>query len=559
MELRRPGTTRLLLELDLTEPPAEPGEDPLERFRSRGRRLLRPTLRALHEAGDDPRVVGLLARLGPGLDWVTAQELRAGLAVFRASGKPTWAWAESLEGPGTTAAVALAAGFDTFWLQPGGGLGPLGVATETTFLRGALDRAGIEPQVERRREYKNAPDQLLQTAYTEAHRESLTRLTASLWQDAAAAIAEGRGLERDRVQQLADGGPLTAAEAVQAGLADRLGYRDEVHAHARHDLPEGTELLFADRWSPRRLPRLPARRHVALVEVRGGIGSGRSRRGPMGRQVGSDTVAAQLRAAAEDDRAAALLLRVDSPGGSAVASETIWREVVRVREAGKPVVVSMGSVAASGGYYVSCPADVIVAAPATLTGSIGVFGGKLVVARLLDRFGVTTDAVTQGEQALINSSRRRWTESEQARIAAAIDAIYRDFVAKVAVGRGRTVDEIDAVAGGRVWTGRDALEAGLVDELGGLRDAARIARLRGGLDEEAPVRPALRVPPVARLGRPRNSDDPRARAGLGLLGGLGGGVVGNGLGSGAVGNGWLHELTGLGVGYELRMPELRLL
>ena len=207
------------------------------------------------------------------------------------------------------------------------------------------------------------------------------------------------------------------------------------------------------------------------------------------------------------------MLRVDSPGGSAVASDTIWREVGRVRSVDKPVVVSMGEVAGSGGYYVACGADQIVALPATLTGSIGVFGGKFVLEDLLGRLGLNTGTVHQGAHALMFSSRRGFSESERERLAVAIDAIYDDFVAKVAAGRRRPVADIEAVARGRVWTGRDAVEVGLVDHLGGLRDAVQIARRAADLPDDAPVVRALHVPPLARLGQAKNSEDPRAMVG----------------------------------------------
>ncbi|GAA2094669.1 signal peptide peptidase SppA [Microlunatus panaciterrae] len=507
----------LLLELDLTTLPVAPDpDDPLARLRARARRQLRPTLRALHEAADDRRVVGLVAKVGGALPWAAMQELRLAVRAFAASGKPTVAWAESFgEGSRDLAAYMLASAFDEIWLQPGGGVGLLGVGVETTFLRGALDRLGIEPQLEQRHEYKNAADRVMRTGFTPAHRESLERLAESVFTDAVDAIAAGRGLAAARVRELADTGPRTAAEARAVGLVDRLGYRDTVYAELRSRLPARTELLFADRWRPRRRPAMPPRHrgHVALVEVRGSIVAGVTRRGATGRQVGSDSVCAELRAAAGDERVRAVVLHIDSPGGSAVASDTIWRDVCRVRELGTPVVVSMGEAAASGGYYIACPADVIVALPATLTGSIGVFGGKLVVHDLLERVGLTTGTVEQGERALMFSPRRGFRDDERARLAATIDAVYDDFVTKVAEGRRRTVAEIEAVARGRVWTGRDALRVGLVDELGGLRDAVRIARSLAGLPEEAPVLRALHVPMLARLGRPKNSDDPRARVG----------------------------------------------
>lgn len=535
------GRSPILLELDLTSPPADPQpDDPFDQLRNRGRRQLRPTLRALHEAATDRRVGGLVAKLGPPLPWALMQELRAGTRAFAAGGKPTVAWAETFEGE--MSGYVLASAFGEIWLQPTGGLSLLGVGVEATFVRGALDKLGIEPQLDQRHEYKNAADQILRTEFSEAHRESLDTLVGSVFDQAVTDIADGRGMAADRVRQLIDTGPRTATEAREVGLVDRLGYRDQVYDAARSRLDGEAELLFADRWRPPRRFRPPVRRrHVALVEVRGTITSGRSRRPAGGRSAGSDSIGAELRAAADDDHAAAVVLRVASPGGSAVASDVIWRELSRVRESGKPVVVSMGEVAASGGYYIACPADVIVALPSTITGSIGVFGGKFVLRDLLERLGLTTGTVERGERSRMYSARRGFSAAERERLAAALDQIYDDFVAKVAQGRGRTVAEVESVARGRVWTGRDARRIGLVDELGGLREAVRIARSRAGLPDDAPVRPALHVPPLARLGRPRNSEDPRA-----LLAGS-----------------WpeagdLLARLGLPPGQELRLPDLRL-
>jgi protease-4 len=515
---RRPQT---LLELDLTEPLVSPeSDDPIARLRARSRRLLRPTLRALHEAAEDGQVVGLIAKVGGMWPWAAMQELRRGVKAFAESGKPTLAWAESFGEIGSRdmPAYLLATAFDQIWLQPGGGVGLLGVGIETTFVRGTLDRLGVEPQFEQRYEYKNAADVLVRKEFTAAHREALERLAESVFNDAVETVADARGLARDQVRELIDTGPRTASEAQTAGLVDRIGYRDQAYEAMRAKTGGKPELLFADRWRPRRkLAPPPHRRdHVALVDVRGAIVMGRTRRSPMGRQAGSDTVSAQLRAAHESDRARAIVMRVDSPGGSAVASEVIWREVSRLRESGKPVVVSMGDLAASGGYYISCPANVIVALPSTLTGSIGVLGGKMVVDSLLDRIGVNTGSVQRGARAFMYSARKGFSEDERARFGVTIDAIYDDFVGKVAVGRKRPVADIEAVARGRVWTGRDALEAGLVDELGGLRDAIRIARERAGLPDDAPVLGAVRIPPLARLSRPKNSDDPRTWVGTAL-------------------------------------------
>jgi len=539
-----------LLEVDLTALPAVPGDDPMARLLARGRPQLRPILRTLHDAAADRRVVGLVAKVGGRLPWAAMQELRRAVQAFAASGKPTVAWAESIgEGSGDMTAYVLATAFDEIWLQPGGGLGVLGVAVETTFLRGALDRLGIEPQLDQRHEFKNAADRVMRRELTEAHRIALDRIAESIFSDGVAMIATGRGLDPTRVRELVDAGPRTAAEAHAAGLVDSLGYRDEVYAAVRRRVGSDAELLFADRWHPhRRPPAAPWRRpgQVALVTVHGEIASGRSRRGPTGHQAGSDTVGAALRAAGADDRVRAVVVHVDSPGGSAVASETIWREVCRLRGTGKPVIVSMGRVAASGGYYVACPADVVVALPSTLTGSIGVFGGKVVVRELLDRVGLTTGTVAQGERALMYSARRGFTDGERERLGASLDAIYDDFVTKVAQGRRRPVAEIEGIARGRVWTGSDAREIGLVDELGGLRDAVRIARSRAGLPDDAPVRPALHVPLTARLGRPRNSEDPRAATGS-VLAGL----------DAVAGLDALAVVLGLPTSAVLRMPSVR--
>lgn len=537
----------MLLEIDLTAPvvDVEP-DDVVGRLRARHRPRLRALLRALHEAGDDRHVRGVVVKLGgASLEWATMQEIRAGVTAFRRSGKPVLAWAESLgEGGRGTVDYVLATACSEIWLQPSGELALLGVASETTFLRGALDKLGVEPQLGQRHEYKNAADRVMRTEFTAAHREAVDRLVGSIWQGAVAMIAQGRGIDEIEVTRLADRAPLAASEALDARLVDRLGYRDEVFAAARAHAGADVPLLFADRWTPPRRAAALVKRHrdvVALVEAHGEIGTGRSRGA---RRVGSDTVGAAFRAARRNEHVRAVLFRVDSPGGSAVASDAIWREVALTRDAGKPVVVSMGTLAGSGGYYIACPADVIVAQPATLTGSIGVFGGKAVVSGLLDKLGLTTGAVAHGANARMYSARQRFTDAELARLDALLDRIYADFVQKVADGRRMTYDAVHEIARGRVWTGADASSNGLVDVLGGRRDAADLARQRAGLRSDAPVRPAIHVPPVARLGRARNSDDPRAIA--------------------AHASEWgelrtLVEALGLPAAWALRMPPVRLL
>ncbi len=257
---------------------------------------------------------------------------------------------------------------------------------------------------------------------------------------------------------------------------------------------------------------------MAVIYASGPIRQGRSSRGPVGSgAMGSDTVSAALRQARADDRVRAVLLRVNSPGGSYTASDTIWREVVRIRTAGKPVVVSMGDVAASGGYFISMAADVIVAQPGTLTGSIGVILGKPVFADALDRAGIATDSVAEGARATMFAPTHPFTQDEWDRINTWLDAVYRDFTQKVAQGRRMPVDRVHELARGRVWTGADAAENGLVDELGGMTAAAEIARRRAGLPATARLRVYPRLTPLDQLRPPGNSEArPAAAAALGL-------------------------------------------
>ena len=516
----------MLLELDLSRPLIEhEPDDPLAKLRSRGKPRLRPVLRALHEAGSDDRVVGLVAKVGDtAMTLARAQELRDAVAVFAASGKPAVAWADTFgESGNASVPYFLASGFSEIWLQPTGELNLLGVAAEVGFLRGVFDKLGVDPQLGQRYEYKNAADRLVQKDFTDAHREAAGRLAESAWEQMVDAIAKSRGRSVDDVRDTADRAPLFPEEAKEAGLVDRIGYRDEVYSSMRPNAGGGVQLLFADKWQPassavRKLTRaVTAKKQpgVALVEGYGGIVTGRSRRTALqGQSMGSDTITAALRAAVRDDKVRAIVFRVDSPGGSAVASDSIWREVLCAREAGKPVVISMGAVAGSGGYYVSCSADTIVAEPGTLTGSIGVLGGKFVTTGLTDMIGLHYAGIAKGERARMYSTHEGFSDSEREQLERWLDRVYADFTGKVAAGRSMTQEAVHEVAKGRVWTGADARSIGLVDELGGLRTAVAIARDRAGLPDDAPVRPAVSVPTLAKLRTPRSTDDPRAAASM---------------------------------------------
>jgi protease-4 len=533
--MKRPGGSPLLLEIDLTRPivDAEPDDLP-GRLRARGAVRWRRLVRSVHDAATARDVAGLVAVVAPGLTLAQAQELAGAVAAVRAAGKPTVAWADTFGEAGNAApAYLLATAFADVWLQPSGTLGLAGVAAEVMFLRGGLDKLGITPQLGQRHEYKSAADRIVREQFTAPHEQMMQRLTDSAWEQIVAAVAAGRGLAEPDAERLLEAGPWLADDALAAGLVDRLGDRDQAYQAARAACGEHAMLRYADQWLPRpraarRVVRAVSRpQAVAVVDVAGTIAEGRSRRTLTGRSTGSVDVAAELRAAAADDRIGAVVLRVDSPGGSAVASDTIWHAVRRVSGRGKPVVACMGSVAASGGYYVSCPADVIVAQPTTLTGSIGVVGGKFVTRDLLARLGVSIGSVERGARARMFSTDRPFTDDEWARADQSLDAVYADFVGKVARGRGMPVDAVDAVARGRVWTGADAAGHGLVDVLGGLPDALAIARDRAGLPADAPVRRVAATGPLAGLRPPRSSEHPRAAAPIGRAGGWTGSAVGD--------------------------------
>ena len=532
-KFRQRRTAPLILELDLTEGIIEERPaDPLSAVvLARRRLLLADVLDGLRRARGDQRVKALVAKVGGrAIGLAMVQELRAAITEFREAGKLTVAWAETFgEFSAGNVPYYLATAFDTICLQPSGDLGLTGIAVERRFYRGTLDRLGVEFQVGKRHEYKNAADQFTERSFTGPAREATERLTASITEQITEAIAARRQIAADEARALIDRGPFLSAQALDAGLVDVLGYRDEVFADVKKQAGPDAVLQYVSRYRrshtlAERARKLPAPRQesVALIYATGPIRRGRSAHGPLpgGGGMGSDTIAAALRAAAGDDRARAIVLRVNSPGGSYVASDTIWREVVRARETGKQVVVSMGDVAASGGYFISMAADAIVAQPGTVTGSIGVLSGKPVLADLLGRAGVTTDSVAEGAHSAMFTTSRPFSEDEWALVNSWLDHIYADFTGKVAAGRGMSGDRVHELARGRVWTGADALANGLVDELGGLDRAVGLARTRAGLPPDAPVRIYPKVRPLDRFRSPASSDSrPAAPAGLaaGLL------------------------------------------
>jgi len=515
--LRQRQTAPLILELDLTDGLAEgPVTDPLSMVMARRRGRLLDVIEGLRRASHDDRVRALVAKVGGGrIGLARMQEIREAVAGFRESGKLTVAWAETFgEFTHGNLPYYMATAFDRIYLQPSGSLGLTGVAVEQLFLHDALAKAGIEFQSAKRYEYKGAVDNLTERGFTGPAREAAERLVVSVAEQLSTAIAQRRGKTVAEARALLDRGPFLAADALAEGLVDALGYRDEVYADVRKETGREAILQYVVRYQrghmlAQRARRLPSSRDrfVAVIYASGPIRQGRSNRSPVGDgAMGSDTVTAALRAVTADDRARAVLLRVNSPGGSAIASDAIWREVVRTRNAGKPVVVSMGDVAASGGYYISMAADLIVAQPGTITGSIGVILGKPVFEELFGRVGITTDSVARGARATMFATTHPFSQDEWDRINTWLDFIYRDFTQKVAAGRRMPVERVHEIARGRVWTGADAAANGLVDEIGGLHTAAEIARRRAGLPADAPLRVYPRYTPLDQLRQPESSE-----------------------------------------------------
>lgn len=475
-----------ILEFDLENGVVEkPPSSPLERMLHRGAVVLRDVIDALDRATGDERISGVVVRLGNGgLGLGQAQELREAVARFRAAGKSAIAYAESFGESGrATVDYYLASAFDEIHLQPMGSLSIEGMVARTPFLRSLFDRFGVTPDFDHRREYKSAKYLLTETGYVEPHREATTGILEDQMRQIVEGIAEDRDLDPERVRELIDGAPLLDHEALSSGLVDRLSYRDQAYEAAGGE--EG-RFLYHDRYLKRagRLHRKGER--LALVYGTGAIARGRSRFDPLtgGTTLGADDVAQALREATDDDKVKAIVFRVDSPGGSAVASEVVRREVVRAREAGKAVVVSMGDVAGSGGYWISAPADRIVAQPGTITASIGVVAGKLAAAEAWSKLGIDWGELHEGHNATFAVALRPYTDSERARLEALLDAIYQEFKDRVGEGRSMDPDAVEEVAKGRVWTGAQAMERGLVDELGGMHRAIDLARELAGIPSE---------------------------------------------------------------------------
>ncbi|RME23857.1 MAG: signal peptide peptidase SppA [Deltaproteobacteria bacterium] len=443
-------------------------------------------LQRIEAAIHDPAVRGIVVHIDRPLGSLArVEELRGLLARARAAGRFTVAYLDQDAGTGAFM-VAMAA--DRVYLHPAATLDVKGFALELTHMRETLDLVGIEPQFVQRSEYKSAPERFTRTRPSEPAREQLQALLDDATDALHEAIATGRGGLAGDIEVLIDAGPFTADEARRRGLVDRLVYPDQLEAVASEDAGRPLH-LDPDYHLDDEVSGWPASREIAVVYVDGVITTGSSR-GPgllAGTIAGSDTIVRQLDQARRDDGVVAVVMRVDSPGGSAFASDEIWRATQRLRQAGKPLIVSMGGVAASGGYYVAAGADTIFAEPTTITGSIGVYGGKLSFGDLMDRLGLRTEIISRGRHAAMDSPSRPMDASELAALERLVDATYDQFKERVATGRGMPPDRVEELARGRVWSGRQAWQHGLVDELGGFDAAIAAARREAGLGDTAVV------------------------------------------------------------------------
>jgi protease-4 len=434
----------------------------------------------LRKAKADRRISGLLVKPAnlSSAYWARLQEVRDAILDFKASGKKTAAHLEY----GGDREYFVGTACDRVFLLPTSPLDVSGLATYELFLRGTLDKIGAYPDFLHIGDFKTAPNQLTEKTFTPAHREMAESLNRDLFDQFLQAVADGRKKTPTGVRELVDEGPFLAEEAVRVGLVDDVAYDDEIDKKLQ---PSGTapaRLKDDDyaRVSAASLG-LGGRSRIAVINAYGVINSGRSGVDPLnGAVAGSDTLVEYIRKAKKDRTVKAIVLHVDSPGGSTVASDVIWRELMQARTGpgARPLVASMSDLAASGGYYIAMAAPDIVAEPGTLTGSIGIYGGKIVTGGTFGMLGMSIEPLSIGRHAEMNSPVRPYSEEERAKVDEQLRAFYDQFVEKVAASRRKTPEEIDAIAQGRVWTGRQAKALGLVDALGGLDKAVAIAKER---------------------------------------------------------------------------------
>lgn len=453
-----------------------------------------PTVRTivdnLRKAKTDSRIRAVLLK-PTGFEspfWGKVQEIRDAVIDFKKSGKPIHAYLEH----GGEREYYLATAADKVYLMPSSPLDLTGVATYALFLRGTLEQIGAYPDLRRIGEYKTAPNTFTERGYTPAHKEMDESLTRDLYAQIVRGIADGRKKTEADVRALIDEGPFLSEDALRAGLVDDVQYEDRVDATLRGDGDGENREIEGDQYGRVSLSSLGLNQgpKFAVIYAVGTISGGKSRYDPVnGSIVGSETLIGYIRQARRDSSVRAIVLRIDSPGGSATASDAIWREltIARSERQDRPLVASMSDLAASGGYYIAMPAHAIVAQPSTLTGSIGIFGGKIVVGGTYEKLGARVESTTIGKHADMNSPVKPYTPDDAKKLDEQLQAFYDQFVEKVAESRHSTPEKIDMLAQGRVWTGQQASQNGLVDTLGGLDRAILVAKERAKIPADRDV------------------------------------------------------------------------
>lgn len=483
----------MVLSLDLRNvPPEATSSGLLHGDLFRGSRDLVDVVQLLWQAADDPRVIGLFVEIGDdqaGLARV--QELRQAIAGFRGKGKFAVGFAESLGGSGSHLGdYYLASALDQIWLQPSGGFAVTGIAVETPFLKGGLDKLGVRVEGGKRYEYKSAPDSFLETGYSGPARENLQQLLDSLFGQFVADVARDRRLEAAQIRRLIDAAPFDAERAREEGLVDRIGYRGDALEEVWQRAGLVRDLVSLADYAGDDMRPKPHGDIIALIRVNGPIISGSSSDGGLLDDdvvANAEDVVDALENAAQSNDVRAIVLRIDSPGGTYPAADAIADAVGRARAAGKPVIASMSDVAASGGYLAAVRADVIVAQPTSITASIGVFTIWPVASELMASLGVKVERVSVGTNAGMYSAFQPPTAAQRAVVGRELDGVYREFTRQVGEARKLDGARLDAAARGRVLSGIDAKRAGLVDELGGLQLALSIAKAKAGIDETRQV------------------------------------------------------------------------
>jgi protease-4 len=458
-------------------------------FAPTGKPTIEDIVLGLDAAATDGRVKGVMLKVGRGpLNLAEAQEIRDAVAHFQESGKPIHAFAESFgEGGDGTLHYYVATSADRIFLQPSGEVGLMGFRLEQPFMRAALDWLGVQPRVSKRKEFKGAPDLFTEVAMPAPLRQNLQQLTDSWLSQVIDGIAAARKKDAGKVRSWIDNSPWSAANAKTEGMVDDLNYWDQAAAVTYGVLGKDASVDIADYAA--QIPELSGTApRFAIIRGNGPVILGDSDGSPFGgsTNLGSDTI---IRAFSDaiDDRVRAIIFRIDSPGGSYVAADAIWREVARARELGIPVIASFGWEAASGGYFIAAPATKIVAQPGTVTGSIGVFAGKPVLTQLWSNLNIHFEGVQSGAAADTDSVNHDYSPEAWARLERRLDEIYADFTGKVADGRKLAPEKVEEAAKGQIWTGADAKARGLVDELGGLAVAITLGKQEAKLAKETQV------------------------------------------------------------------------